>query len=120
MIQTKQIAPNVLKIIAPETLQSGDFLELAPQVDALIAKQGTIRLLIDASKLDGWANTAAVEKHMLFVKEHQHKVERIAIIIQHEWQHWFVSAVRLFLHPEVKAFRGSQEADAVQWITHGP
>jgi hypothetical protein len=91
VIKTDLISANVLKIIAPHKLQADDFLELGPEVDSLIAKRGKIRLLIDASKLDGWANAEAAEKHMQFVKEHQKRVERIAIIIQHEWQHWFVA-----------------------------
>jgi hypothetical protein len=118
MIKTELISANVLKMIAPHKLQAGDFLELAPEVDSLIAKSSKIRLLIDASNLDGWANAEAAEKHMQFVKEHQKRVERIAIIVQHEWQHWFVAVVRTFLHPQIKAFDKVHEAEAMQWITH--
>jgi len=116
MIKTEHLAPNILKIIAPKTLRSDDFIELAPAVDSLIEKQQTIRLLIDASELDGWADATAVEKHMMFVKTHQQHVERIAVIAQHEWQHWFVGAVRVFLHPGVKVFDKAHETDALRWL----
>jgi hypothetical protein len=118
MIKTELISASVLKMIAPHRLRTGDFLELSPEVDSLIAKNGKIRLLIDASRLDGWDDADAAEKHMQFVKEHQKRVERIAIIIQHEWQRWFVAVVRTFLHPQIKAFDKSHETDAMQWITH--
>jgi uncharacterized protein (DUF2141 family) len=54
MIKTEVIAPNVLKIIAPEKLNANDFSELAPQVESIMKQQGQIRLLIDASRLEGW------------------------------------------------------------------
>jgi len=117
VIKTERIGGNALKITAPQKLQAGDFPQITPEVDSLIAKCGNIRLLIDASRLDGWASVEAAEKHMQFVKEHQNKVERIAVIVQHEWQHWFVTAVKVFLHPQIRAFDKGQEAIAAQWLT---
>jgi len=49
-------------------------------------------------------------------KNHHQKIERIAVIATHDWQHWVISAVRMFLHPEVRADDKSQEAEALQWI----
>lgn len=117
MIKTELIGTNALKMVAPHKLQASDFLELTPEVDSLIARSGNIRLLIDASQLDGWVNAGAVEKHMQFVIKHQSKVERIAIVIQHEWQLWFVAAVRNFLHPEIRAFEKADELEAMKWIS---
>ena len=39
-----------------------------------------------------WENMAAFETHAGFVKDHQEKVDRIAIIIAHDWQRWLVGA----------------------------
>ena len=116
MIKIETIAPDVLKIVAPEKLDADDFSELAAQVDAIIKQQGKIRLLIDASRLDGWENIAALEKHAAFVKAHQQKVERIAVIAGHDWQHWLVGAVKVFLHPEVKTFDKGNETEALHWL----
>lgn len=117
MIKTEILSANVLKIIAPEKLKADDFRQIAPQVDTLISQYGKIRLLIDASGFDGWENIAAFESHAGFVKDHQQKIERIAVIAGHEWQHWLIGAVRIFLHPEVRAFNTSHESEARQWIT---
>jgi len=116
MIKTEPISGNALKIVAPEKLEAGDFPQIAPQVDSLISQHGKIRLLIDASGFEGWENIAAFENHAGFVKNHQQKVERIAVIVAHDWQHWLVGAVRIFLHPEVRAYDKSQESEALQWI----
>lgn len=116
MIKTEVIAPGVLKIIAPEQLDSGDFSDVAPQVESIIKQQGEIRLLIDASRLEGWENITALETHAAFVKAHQQKVERIAVIARHDWQHWLVGAVKVFLHPEVRAFDEGEESKALRWL----
>jgi hypothetical protein len=76
-----------------------------------------LRLIIDASALEGWENIAALERHASFVKSHHHKVERIAVIVQHEWQRWLIGALRVFLHPEVRAFDKSDETAALAWMT---
>jgi len=117
MLKTELIATNTLKIVAPEKLKADDFHQLMPQIDALISQQGKIRLLIDASGCNGWENIAAFESHAGFVKEHQQKVERIAVIIAHEWQRWLVGAVRMFVHPQVKAYDQSEASEALQWVT---
>lgn len=118
MIKTEVMAPGVLKIVAPEKLAANDFAELAPKVEAMMKQQGDIRLLIDASRLEGWANIAALEDHAAFVKAHQQKVARIAVIARHEWQHWLVGAVRVFLHPEVRVFDKGDESEALHWLEH--
>ena len=116
MIKTEIISANALRIIAPEKLKADDFRQIAPQIDSLISQHGTIRLLIDASGFNGWENIAAFENHAGFVKNHQQKVERIAVITAHDWQQWLVGAVRMFLHPLVRAYDKSHESEALQWI----
>ena len=116
MIKTEILSSNVLRIGVPPKLKVDDFWKIAPEVEAVIRQYGKIRLLIDASQFGGWENIAAFENHAAFVKSHQQKVERIAVIVAHEWQHWLVGAVRIFVHPEVKAFDREQEAEALRWI----
>jgi SpoIIAA-like len=116
MINTEVIAPGLLKIVAPEKLAADDFAELAPKVEAMMTQQGDIRLLIDASRLEGWENIAALENHAAFVKAHQQKVARIAVIARHEWQHWLVGAVKVFLHPDVRVFDQGEESAALHWL----
>jgi hypothetical protein len=116
VIKTGIISGNVLRISAPEKLKADDFRQIAPQVDSVISQYGKIRLLIDASGFDGWENIAAFENHARFVKSHQQKVDRIAVIVAHDWQHWLVGAVRMFLHPEVRAYDKSHEGEALKWI----
>jgi hypothetical protein len=116
MIKPTLLAPNILKIVAPTRLSTDDFEELRLLVEPIIKEFGSIRLLIDASALEGWHNMAAFEKHAGFVKTHQQKVERVAVIAPHEWQHWLVATVRVFVHPKVHAFAPDQADAALHWI----
>jgi hypothetical protein len=119
MIKTEAISASALKIVPSEKLTEADFQGLTPQVDATIAKSGQVRLLIDASGFNGWESFAAFQAHASFIKNHQRNVERLAIIFGHEWQHWLVDTVRMFLHPEARSFNKSQEEEAREWVV-GP
>jgi SpoIIAA-like len=116
MIKTEIISTNALRIIAPEKVNAEDSRQIAPQVDSLISQHGRIRLLVDASRFNGRENFAAFANHVWFIKNHQRKVERIAVIAARDWQHWVIGAVRMFLHLEVRAFDKSHESEALQWI----
>ena len=116
VIKTEIISGNALKITVPEKLNADDFPKIAPQIDSVIRQYGKIRLLIDVSRFEGWENNAALENHTKFVKTHQQKVERVAVIAGPKWQHWVIGLIRLFLHPEVKAYDKSDENEALRWI----
>ena len=38
------------------------------------------------------------------------------MVTGHDWQEWLVDTMRMFIHPEAKAFAKGQEADALQWL----
>jgi hypothetical protein len=114
MIKIDNISDSALRITAPEKLKADDFRQIGPQVDSIISRYGKIRLLIDASGFNGWENIAAFENHAGFVKNHQQKVDRIAAIVAHDWQRWLIGAVRVFLHPEIRAYDKDHETVALQ------
>ena len=116
MIKTEAISPKALRLTAPEKFRSDDFQKLALQVDPLIRQHNNIRLLIDASKFHGWENLSALKNHVAFIKAHHRKVERIALIAAHKWQHWLIRVISRFVHPEVRAYDKSTENEALQWI----
>jgi hypothetical protein len=101
----------------PETLKADDFVQLAPQADEFIRQHDAIRLLVDASKFGGWEDMKAFEKHMGFVKSHQKKLERVAVIAGHAWQHWVVGIFKIFVHPQVAVFDHNEIANATHWLS---
>jgi SpoIIAA-like len=117
MIEIKTISPGVVRLTVPEKLKADDFLQIAPQIESIIKQLGRIRLLIDATGFGGWENISAFERHIGFVKTHHEKVERIAVIVSHDWQHWVVGTVRIFVHPQVRAYDKCDESAALRWVT---
>lgn len=116
MIEIKNEDSKLIEISVKDTLESEDFCKLGEIADNLIKKHGNVRVIVDASNFNGWANIDAAEKHFGFVKDHHQKVERLAIIVGHMWQHWVVAMARVFLHPDVKLFDKGQVKEARQWI----
>ena len=116
MIKTEQISLSALKIVPSEKLTEADFQGFAPQVDAMIAKFGQVRLLIDISEFNGWESFAGFQAHASFIRNHQGSVERLAVIVGHDWQHWLVDVMRMFLHPEARAFDKNKEGEARKWV----
>ncbi len=120
MIKSDIISANALRITLPDKLNADDFRQITPQIDSLISQYGKIRLLIDASGFNGWDNIKAFETHAGFVRDHQQKIERIAVITAHDWQHWLIGTIRIFVHPEARAYDRRQEPEALQWIVGPP
>jgi len=116
VIKTDILTANALRMTVSGKLGENDFHDIAPQIDSIIGRFGQVRLLIDATGFNGWANVAAFENHVRFIKDHQAKVDRIAVIAGHEWQHWLVGAVRILLHPDVRAYDRTQDDEALRWI----
>ena len=116
VIKTDIISANAVRIVAPKKLTAADFRQLRPQIDFLISQHGQIRLLIDASGFDGWENIAAFTAQVGFIRTHQRKIERMAVIAGHDWQRWVIGTVRMFLHPEARAYDKNHENDALRWI----
>jgi hypothetical protein len=65
---------------------------------------------------NGWETFAAFQAHASFIRNHQGSVERLAVIVGHDWQHWLVDAMRMFLHPDAKAFDKNREEEARKWV----
>lgn len=116
MITLAVLSENVVKVTAPEKLQADDFRKIAPQIDSILAQHGKIRLVVDLSAFKGWESMEAFERHASFVKAHYQKVDRIAVIVGHEWQRWLVGAVKAFLHVTMRVFDKTHEDEALRWV----
>ena len=80
----------------------------------VIMSDGAAAYAVEAAS--GWEDIAAFRNHAGFVKNHQQKADRIAVIVAHNWQHWLIGAVRVFLYPEVRAYDKGHESEALQWV----
>lgn len=116
MIEIKSLEDNMLQATATGKIDAGDFSSIISRIDNIIKENGSIRLLLDGSDFDGWESTDAMKEHLSFVKDHQSKVEKIALLAGHEWQHWLAHGVGLFVHPEIKVFDKDAMLEAKVWL----
>lgn len=116
MLRAEVISGNTLRLTVSGELTADDFAKVAPQVDAIVSRHGKIKALIDVSGFSGWEDLKAFERHVGFIKNHQQKLDRVAAIVAHKWQHWLAGAFRLLLHPEIRAYDKSKENEALEWL----
>lgn len=73
-----------------------------------------IKIKVDSSK--EWEDFSGAKEHLEFVKTHHQKVEKIAFVAGHMWQHWVAAMASIFVHPKIKVFEKSKLEDAESWI----
>lgn len=117
MIKITKMDGDILQVTLPHKIKREDFPNIEKDVDAFIAQNKQINVLIDASAFSGWEDKEAFKNHMHFVKEHHHKIARLALIAAHEWQHWFAHGIGIFIHPEIKAFNKDEMDKAIAWLS---
>jgi hypothetical protein len=113
------LSDNTLKVVMPSKLTAGDVATVAAQLDALIAKAGRIKLLIDLSNFGGWENMEAFGAHMdqlKFVHERIGHIDRIAVITGNPWQQQLFATITGMLHTQAMTFDKGQEAAAEAWL----
>jgi len=120
MISIERLSETIFKLVPSGKIGRENFHQLAMQIDPLIQAGSKPRLLVDATDFKGWDSLSAFERHIRFVKEHQKQVERIAIVAGHDWQRWVMSAVKMFVHPEVRIYDKFNEAEGRKWLMSEP
>jgi len=116
MIEMKSTDSKVVILKATGKLQYDHFKRITPRVDSLIKKHKTISFLIDLTDFEGWEDKKTAEEHFTFVKEHHHKVDRVALISDHIWQQWLGGFANVFMHPKIKTFEPDERKQAEKWL----
>ena len=116
MIAFQNISGKVVEVTLPRKVEPGGFPGLSPQVDRVIEREGSIRLILNLARFRGWTGWQAAKEHFLFVKAHHQKVERIAVITGPPWQKAMVGIAHLLVHRGVKLFDADQVEAARSWI----
>lgn len=116
MIEVEMLGGNAVAVTLPRIIEEGGFPALAAQIDALVAEHGSVRVMLNVSGLRGWAGWRAFREHIEFVRGHQRKVRRLAVITGPAWQSGLARILRIVVSPRVKVF-GREEIDAARrWL----
>ncbi|WP_038247012.1 SpoIIAA family protein [Ghiorsea bivora] len=97
------------------TLTHEDYEIITPMIDAAIAKvtEPHVKMLIDASEMQGWELRAAWDDFKLGLK-HNNDFKKIAIYGHKTWQEAIVKIGSWFVSGEVQYFERLD--DAVAWL----
>lgn len=109
---------NRLLILEPtQALLSNDFVYLKKCIDPYLSKGNTLKgLMIKTKNFPGWDSISAMKEHLIFVKEHHKKIEKLALVTDSS----FIAAGKMiasaFVHPQMKEFNYDEADDALKWL----
>lgn len=115
MIQVENTVADVIQVTLPPKIKAEDFVQLEPQIDTLIDKYKTIRLLIDATGFEGWLTLHALREHVGFARRQQYYVNCIAVVALKFWQRAIINAIKVFVKPTIQVFHDKEEAQ--EWLS---
>lgn len=105
----------ILKPIGP--LESTDFEKLAKEVDPYIIETGKLNgLMIYTKSFPGWDSFAAFLSHIKFVKNHHHKVKKIAAVTGSGFLSIMPQVANHFIKAEVRHFDYDDKDTALDWL----
>ena len=105
-------------VLHPEgPLEAADFTTLASEVDAYLERHGTLRaVLIRAKSFPGWKDFGALLAHLKFLKEHLHRIEKVAVVADGVIATVMPSIAKHFVHAQVQHFALAREGAAWVWL----
>ncbi|MDN3653354.1 STAS/SEC14 domain-containing protein [Thalassotalea ponticola] len=104
-----------VSLTAQGKLTHDDYLVITPMIDNALAavEQPQVKMLIDATQLEGWELQAAWDDFKLGLK-HGSEFEKIAIIGNKRWQQWAAKIGSWFISGDVAYFE--DEESALAWL----
>jgi len=109
---------NVIGFMLSGRLHDADYRVLVPEIEALIEREGKIRLLIQLEDFHGWDLHAAWDDVAFDIK-HYHDLERIALVGDQAWEKWMVKLSKPFTGAEIMFFPSDEIDEAWDWLFDG-
>src|SRR5215470_2341553 len=113
--QIPQSSEKLLGFKISGKLHDEDYKNFVPVIDAVVAKQGTIRLLAQFSDFHGW-DLHALWDDIKFSTTHCTKIERIALIGEKTWEKWMAKVCKPFTTAKIRYFDVAKIDDAWKWL----
>ncbi len=106
---------NVVAFRLTGTLRDEDYKAFAPEVEALIAREGEVRLLLQLENFQGWDLHAAWDDITFGIK-HFRDLERIAVVGDPGWEKWMVKLSKPFSEAKIRFFPADELIAAWDWL----
>jgi len=105
---------NVIGVKVIGKLTAADFIENVPEIEAIIARHGKVRFLVDLTEFDGWDWHAAWDDFAFGIR-HWGDIEKMAVITGPEWENLAANIAGALMHAEVKPYRSPEIERAWEW-----
>jgi hypothetical protein len=107
---------SLLEIDLAGKLTHEDYETLVPRVEAMVARHGRIRLLVDMTRFEGWSAHALWDETKL-AAHHVANVSRIALVGEGNLGERMVTRLcRWFTKAQVRRFEQTEIATARTWL----
>jgi hypothetical protein len=99
-------------------LEAADFERVGAELDPYIEKAGELKgLMIVAEHFPGWDDLSALGSHLRFVREHQDKIRRIALVTSDRLVSAMPRIASRFLSAEARSFPMADRDAALLWVS---
>ena len=106
---------NVLGYKFTGTITIDDFKKMEPEVNAVVQKEGNVRILFNLSGFK-WEKIDALVADLKFGHKFHEKIQRMAIVGDKTWEKWITTLARPFYAKEAKYFQSADTVKAWSWL----
>lgn len=106
---------KVIGFVVSDKLHDEDYKVFVPEIEEVIEREGTARLLLQMRDFHGWDLHAAWDD-MKFGVKHHGDLERMALVGEKKWEKWMASFTKPFTKAEVRYFDASEVDQAWEWL----
>ena len=106
---------NVIGFRLSGKLHDEDYKVFVPELEALIEREGKIRMLVQLEDFRGWDLHAAWDDIVFDIK-HYDDLERIALVGEPGWNEWMVKLSKPFTASEIMFFPIDEIDAAWDWL----
>lgn len=109
-----ETSDNVIGVKVIGKMTDADFIENVPNIEAIIAHRGKVRFVVDLTEFDGWDWHAAWDDFAFGIK-HWGDIEKMAIVIDSEWENLVSKIAGTLMHAEVRPYFSLEIKRAWEW-----
>jgi hypothetical protein len=118
MLEYTIMKPEGIVVLKPNApLSKEDFAGLSASVDAYLADHASIHgVLIHSESFPGWESFAGFTAHIRFVRNHQKKIERVALVTDSPVARVAEALAKHFTAAKIKHFPFADYEKALNWL----
>ncbi len=110
---------NVIGFMLSGQLHDSDYKVFVPEIEALIKREGKVRLLAQLQDFHGWDLHAAWDDAAFGIKYFRN-LERVALVGDQAWEKWMVKLSKPFTKAEIMFFSADEIDAAWNWLFEQP